>query len=56
MPGLRGSTESKVGNENLVVTSDSVKGVSDQTISAAETKGKETGSNTLETVFSYKQL
>ena len=56
MPGLRGSTESKMGNENLVVTSDSVKRVSDQTVSAAEAKGKEAGSDTLPTVFSYKQL
>ena len=43
-------------NENSVVVSSSVLGVSDQTDNAAEAKGKEAGSNTLPTVFSYKQL
>ena len=56
MPIVRGSTDSKMRNENLVIISDSVKGVSDQTVSAAESKGKEASSNTLPTVFSYKQL
>ena len=43
-------------NENSVVVSSSVKVVSDQTDNTADAKGKGAGSNTLEKVFSYKQL
>ena len=53
---VRGTTDSKTRNENIVVISDSVKGASDQTVSAAESKVMEAGSNTLPTVFSFKQL
>ena len=53
---VRGTTDSKTRNENIVVISDSVKGASDQTDNTADFKGKGAGSNTLEKVFSYKQL